>query len=60
MESNTNTEIIEKQENETQENNDENSEKVKCVFVSGLPYNTTEDEIREKFKDCGFIKYNII
>ncbi len=28
----------------------------KCVFVSGIPYNTTEDELRNKFELCGVIK----
>jgi nucleolin len=40
------------------EENKQNEEYIepKCVFVSGIPYNTTEDEIREKFNSCGIIK----
>jgi RNA recognition motif-containing protein len=31
-------------------------EKIKNeIFISGLPYEATEDEIREFFKDCGTI-----
>jgi RNA recognition motif-containing protein len=28
----------------------------KCVFISGIPYNTTEEELREKFQTCGVIR----
>lgn len=28
----------------------------KSVFVSGIPYSTTEEDIREKFGSCGVIK----
>jgi nucleolin len=28
----------------------------KCVFVSGIPYDTTEEEIKEMFGKCGVIK----
>ena len=30
--------------------------KIRTVFVSGLPYETTEEEIREFFADCGEIE----
>lgn len=28
----------------------------KCVFVSGIPYTTTEEELRQFFEKCGEIK----
>jgi len=28
----------------------------KCVFVSGLPYTTTDEEIKDIFKNCGIIE----
>ena len=27
------------------------------VFISGLPYESTEDQIRDLFNDCGKIVY---
>jgi nucleolin len=39
-------------------NNEEEVEAIdtKTVFISGLPYETTEDEVKEFFADCGVIK----
>jgi|LauGreDrversion4_2_1035121.scaffolds.fasta_scaffold3904442_1 RNA recognition motif-containing protein len=28
----------------------------KCIFVSGIPYDTTEDQLKEIFAPCGLIK----
>jgi nucleolin len=28
----------------------------KCVFISGIPYTSSEDELREKFSTCGVIR----
>ena len=56
-------------ENNDNEHNDENNNQIKeninteeldknkSVFISGLPYTTTENEVKELFKDCGRIKY---
>ena len=38
-----------KQENEGQPQN-------KCVFVSGIPYDTSEEQIKELFNPCGVIR----
>jgi len=28
----------------------------KCVFISGIPYDATEEKLREIFEPCGIIK----
>jgi nucleolin len=38
------------------ENNEEIDNINKTIFISGLPYTTTEDEIRAFFEGCGGIK----
>jgi RNA recognition motif-containing protein len=38
------------QANENINNND------KCIFISGIPYETTEEQLREIFAPCGLIK----
>ncbi len=57
---NKNNENQEEYVENTNESNEANSTSTnapnKCVFVSGIPYNTTEDEVREKFSSCGVIK----
>ena len=39
--------------NTTEEKND--TPTIKSVFVSGIPYETTEDDIRQIFEECGII-----
>jgi len=46
--------VDENNEVETKELQAEQSDK--SVFISGLPYTATENEIKELFKDCGRIK----
>lgn len=43
---------------EIDEHDQENSNKPanKCVFISGIPYDTTEDQLREIFNACGVIR----
>lgn len=43
---------------ENQDKNEELNEAVnnKCVFISGIPYSTTEEELKEKFQTCGIIR----
>jgi nucleolin len=43
---------VENEENLTQTNEGNK----KCVFISGIPYTTTEEELREKFQTCGIIR----
>lgn len=46
--------------NDYEENKQDKEDQVennKSVFISGLPYTATEEEIKELFKDCGRIKY---
>ncbi len=45
-------ENIEKADEENQNSSANN----KCVFISGIPYNTTEEELKEKFQTCGIIR----
>ena len=35
---------------------EENKQDKTSIFVSGLPYDTTQDQILEFFKECGEIK----
>jgi RNA recognition motif-containing protein len=45
--------------NENEINNNEEGEgeiSTKTVFVSGLPYETTEEELKKVFENCGAIK----
>lgn len=49
---------MENENNEKEQNIDEeNTQTIKCVFISGLPYTATEAEVKEKFQSCGIIKY---
>jgi len=47
-------------ENENTNNKDNNDNKAdlnnKSIFVSGIPYSTTEDDLRTIFEKCGTIK----
>ena len=54
---NPNEKLIEEEnfENEEEQNETNNADK-KCVFISGIPYTTTLEELREKFQTCGIIK----
>jgi nucleolin len=47
--------IEEKSDQEDQQEN-ENQPANKCVFVSGIPYDTSEDQIKELFNPCGVIR----
>lgn len=49
-------------ENQINEDGDQNPNipSMKTIFVSGLPYTTTEEELREFFSKCGDIKYFIL
>lgn len=40
-----------------EEKNEINSNKEKSVFVSGIPYDTTEEDINKIFSACGVIKF---
>ena len=51
MESDNNKQIEEQVEEQV-----ENEITTKTVFVSGLPYETTEEELRQFFESCGVIK----
>jgi nucleolin len=48
------------EDNDIQTDNKDNKEQLtnenKCVFISGLPYTATQEEIKEKFQSCGIIK----
>lgn len=46
---------MELNENENLKTNINNSSEEKSVFVSGIPYTTTETELREIFEKCGII-----
>ena len=46
------TEVQDQIEPEEKENTVAN----KCVFVSGIPYDTSEEQLRELFAPCGVIK----
>lgn len=54
MELNEN-EIINDKANDNN-NNDNSGSNNKSVFISGIPYSTTEDELRVIFEKCGTIK----
>ena len=43
-------------DNDKQIEEGENEINTKTVFVSGLPYETTEDELKQFFESCGVIK----
>ena len=53
MELNENEISIENTNNNDNTNSDINN---KSVFVSGIPYSSTEDELKEIFDKCGKIK----
>lgn len=42
--------------NKSDNTNDKGDVNNKSVFVSGIPYSTTEDELRAMFEKCGAIK----
>ena len=60
---NENKEVQDLNENEKEKENEKEVEdsnttspKIKCVFISGIPYDTTQDQIKEMFDKCGIIK----
>jgi RNA recognition motif-containing protein len=56
MEEDNNLELEENTEQETTTTTTNTTTNIKCVFVSGIPYTTTEEAIKEKFQTCGIIR----